>query len=94
MREDDRTAADRTHGDAGPWAVKLTSAAMAARRNLIVDGTMRDPDNLAKLCRKLRDAGYRIEARVMAVNALVSRLSIHALRAPSAGQRLRPLVEP
>lgn len=77
MREDDRTAADRTHGDAGPWAVKLTSAAMAARRNLIVDGTMRDPDNLAKLCRKLRDAGYRIEARVMAVNALVSRLSIH-----------------
>ncbi|CEH39650.1 conserved hypothetical protein [Xanthomonas citri pv. citri] len=77
MREDDCTAADRTHGDAGPWAVKLTSAAMAARRNLIVDGTMRDPDNLAKLCRKLRDAGYRIEARVMAVNALASRLSIH-----------------
>ncbi|CAH2898043.1 MAG: hypothetical protein PPHEMADM_3165 [uncultured Paraburkholderia sp.] len=73
MREDDRTAADRTHGDAGPWAVKLTSAAMAARRNLIVDGTMRDPDNLAKLCR----TGYRIEARVMAVDALVSRLSIH-----------------
>ncbi|APO88782.1 zeta toxin family protein [Xanthomonas euvesicatoria pv. euvesicatoria] len=77
MREDDRAAADRTHGDAGPWAVKLTSAAMAARRNLIVDGTMRDPDNLAKLCRKLREAGYRIEARVMAVNPLVSRLSIH-----------------
>lgn len=77
MRENDRTAADRTHGDAGVWAVKLTSAAIAARRNLVVDGTMRDPDNLAKLCCKLRDAGYKIDARVMAVNALVSRLSIH-----------------
>ncbi len=77
MRENDRTAADRTHGDAGPWAAQLTAAVMAARRNLVIDGTMRDPDNLAKLCRKLRTAGYRIEARVMAVNELVSRLSIH-----------------
>lgn len=77
MREDDRTAADRTHGDAGSWAVKLTSAAITSRRNLVVDGTMRDPESLATLCRKLRNHGYRVEARVMAVNGLVSRLSIH-----------------
>ncbi|CAG9260924.1 UDP-N-acetylglucosamine kinase (modular protein) [Burkholderia diffusa] len=77
MNEDDRSAADRTHADAGPWAAKLTSAAIAGRRHLVIDGTMRDPVGLSKLCQKLRNAGYRIEARVMAVNALVSRMSIH-----------------
>ena len=77
MRENDRDAADLTHRDAAGWAVKLTNLAIKERRNLVIDGTMRDPDSLAKLCSKLQSAGYRIDARVLAVNDLVSRLSIH-----------------
>ncbi|RMR16827.1 hypothetical protein ALP90_200151 [Pseudomonas amygdali pv. ulmi] len=77
MRENDRDAADHTHRDAAGWAVKLTNLAIKERRNLVIDGTMRDPDSLAKLCSKLQSAGYRIDARVLAVNDLVSRLSIH-----------------
>ena len=57
--------------------MKLTNLAIKERRNLVIDGTMRDPDSLAKLCSKLQSAGYRIDARVLAVNDLVSRLSIH-----------------
>ncbi|KAE8420458.1 zeta toxin-domain-containing protein [Aspergillus pseudocaelatus] len=77
MRENDLTASDRIHPDAGPWAVKLTRAAITARRNLVIDGTMRNADDLVALCRSFREAGYYIEARVMAVSRLVSRLSIH-----------------
>lgn len=77
MRENDRDAADLTHRDAAGWAVKLTNLAIKEHRNLVIDGTMRDPDSLAKLCGKLQSAGYRVDARVLAVNDLVSRLSIH-----------------
>ena len=77
MRENDRMAADRTHPDAGAWSVKLTNLAIKNRRNLLIDGTMRDPDSLAKLCSRLHSAGYRVEARVLAVDPLVSRMSIH-----------------
>jgi hypothetical protein len=77
MRENDRDAADLTHRDAAGWAVKLTNLGIKEHRNLVIDGTMRDPESLAKLCSKLQSAGYRIDARVLAVNDLVSRLSIH-----------------
>ncbi|KAE8162412.1 zeta toxin-domain-containing protein [Aspergillus tamarii] len=76
MRENDLTASDRIHADAGPWAVKLTRAAITARRNLVIDGTMRDSDNVVAQCRNFREAGYRVEARVMAVSRLVSLLGI------------------
>nr|WP_229653856.1 zeta toxin family protein [Pseudomonas syringae]QOU99734.1 hypothetical protein [Pseudomonas syringae pv. actinidiae] len=77
MHENDRMAADRTHPDAGAWSVKLTNLAIKNRRNLLIDGTMRDPESLAKLCSRLHSAGYRVEARVLAVDSLVSRMSIH-----------------
>ncbi|MFP3852356.1 zeta toxin family protein [Pseudomonas sp. W5-01] len=77
MRENDRDAADLTHRDAAGWAVKLTNLGIKEHRNLVIDGTMRDPESLAMLCSKLQSAGYRIDARVLAVNDLVSRLSIH-----------------
>ena len=77
MRQNDRLAADRTHPDAGAWSVKLTNLAIKNRRNLLIDGTMRDPDSLARLCSRLHTAGYRVEARVLAVDPLVSRMSIH-----------------
>jgi hypothetical protein len=77
MRENDRDAADLTHRDAAGWAVKLTNLGIKEHRNLVIDGTMRDPESLAKLCSKLQSAGYLIDARVLAVNDLVSRLSIH-----------------
>jgi hypothetical protein len=38
------------------------------RRNLVVDGTMRSPENIRDLTTRLKEQGYEVEARVLAVN--------------------------
>ena len=70
--EDPANAADRTHKEAGQWAQRLTGEAISGKRNLLVDGTMRNPDAVRDLSERLQASGYRIEARVMAVSPEVS----------------------
>ncbi len=77
MREDDTTAANKTHPDAGAWAGRLGRDAIASKRNVIFDQTSKDPGAVLDLARKLREAGYRVELRVMAVNPQVSEQRIH-----------------
>ncbi|WP_332908558.1 MULTISPECIES: zeta toxin family protein [Mycetohabitans] len=52
------------------------------RRNLVIDGTMRSPESIRDLAHRLKDAGYKVEARVMAVNAKIS-FARARLRGPS-----------
>ena len=72
LREDPQHAADLTHADAGRWAGRLTTAASDVRRDLVVDGTMRNPDSLRNLARRLKDRGYTLEVRGVAMPADVS----------------------
>lgn len=67
-RDDPQHAADRTQKEAGEWATRLTLAAVENRRNLVVDGTMRSPENIRDLTARLKEHGYEVEARVLAVN--------------------------
>lgn len=67
-KEDPQNAADRTHKEAGEWATRLTMVAVENRRNLVVDGTMRSPENIRDLTARLKESGYEVEARVLAVN--------------------------
>lgn len=69
---DPQNAADLTHKEASEWARRLTTAAVQGRRNLVIDGTMRDPEGILTLAGKLREHGYTVEARVIAVNPEVS----------------------
>ena len=69
---DPKNAADLTHKEAAEWARRLTTAAVKGRRNLVIDGTMRDPKGVLTLAGKLREHGYTVEARVIAVNPEVS----------------------
>lgn len=71
-RDDPQHAADRTQKEAGEWATRLTMAAAENRRNLVVDGTMRSPENIRDLAVRLKEGGYEVEARVMAVSAETS----------------------
>lgn len=71
-REDPQNAADRTQKEAGEWSTRLTMAAIEGRRNLVIDGTMRNPDNIRELATRLKEQGYTVEARVLAVNAETS----------------------
>ncbi|RQT22099.1 zeta toxin family protein [Burkholderia contaminans] len=72
LRDDPQHAADLTHADAGRWAGRLTTAASEARRDLVVDGTMRNPESLRNLARRLNERGYTLEVRGVAMPAEVS----------------------
>lgn len=76
MKQDNRNAAARVHGDASAWAFELFEAAVQARCNIIIDGTMRNTEKISRQCQRLREAGYRVEVRIMAVSELHSRLGI------------------
>lgn len=67
-KEDPQNAADRTHKEAAEWSMRLTVTAIEQRRNLVVDGTMRSPENMRALATRLKENGYDVEARVMAVD--------------------------
>lgn len=69
---DPKNAADLTHKEAAEWARRLTTATVQGRRNLVIDGTMRDPKGILTLAAKLREHGYTVEARVIAVSPEVS----------------------
>lgn len=69
---DPKNAADLTHKEAAEWARRLTTATVQGRRNLVIDGTMRDPKGVLTLAAKLREHGYTVEARVIAVSPEVS----------------------
>ncbi|MGN4155767.1 zeta toxin family protein, partial [Burkholderia gladioli] len=72
LRENPQHAADLTHVEAGRWSGRLTEAASEARRNLVIDGTMRNPESLRNLARRLNERGYTLEVRGVAMPADVS----------------------
>lgn len=78
LHTNDRTAANLTHPDAGVWAARLLVAGAAAKRNLIIDQTSKDPGALVNLSDKLRSLGYTVELRAMAVNEKISEQRIHS----------------
>lgn len=76
LRQDDQTAATYTAVDAGLWVEKAIAYAKAERFNVIIEGTMRDPNVVAGTAKSLRDAGYKIDARALAVPYHLSELGI------------------
>jgi len=77
MKSNDKMAANLTHPDAGIWAERLMRDGVAARRNIIIDQTSRDPIAMAKMTQGLKQAGYRVELHVIAVPRQVSEQRIH-----------------
>ena len=49
VKQNDRTAADLVQKDAGQWADELTQDAIKQRRNLVIDGTLKNPEKAKKL---------------------------------------------
>lgn len=72
------SAADLTHREAAEWSRRLTVTAQENHRNLVVDGTMRNPESIAMLTKSLRENGYEVEARVAAVRPELSMLRAQA----------------
>jgi hypothetical protein len=73
---DHQTAAETVHDDASKMSKELRSDAIHERRNLIIDGTLSDPDRAEQLCRQLRDSGYEVDVCALAVNERVSQRGV------------------
>ena len=76
-RTDPIHAGDRSHEQASTLAKRLTAAMVSERRNLIIDGTMGDPESVRKKIHLLRQHGYAIDVHVMAVNPELSKAQAH-----------------
>jgi len=76
MKADDKTAAFYTDRDTGSWVEKAIAQAKEQRVNLVIEGTMRNSDVVAETMQSLREAGYQIEARALAVNPRLSEQGI------------------
>ncbi|MBS3651896.1 zeta toxin family protein [Pseudaminobacter sp. 19-2017] len=74
---DPMTASRFTQGDAGIWSEKLLAAAAKRGVHVMFETTMRAPDKVEKIMTAGRSAGYRIEARVLAVSPRVSWQGCH-----------------
>lgn len=75
--ESGRTAASRVQSDAGRWGDELIQDASDARRNIIVDGTLKSPDKAEQLCEDLKSKGYRVEVHAIAVRKEDSELGVY-----------------
>ena len=72
MQQDDKTAAFYTDRDTGRWVEKAIDYAAKHRFNVVIEGTMRNPDAVAKTLSSFRAAGYETDARALAVNERLS----------------------
>lgn len=78
LATDDRTAAAATDQDSGRWVEMCLTHARENRYSVVVEGTMRNPAVPLATAAAFREAGYQVEAWVMAVDPLSSKLGILA----------------
>lgn len=72
QKADPETASRHTQMDAGIWTEKLLAAATERGASVVFETTMRRPENVERVIRTARDAGYEVEVRAVAVNPCVS----------------------
>lgn len=62
--------------DCSAWADQLRDAAIAAHRHMLIENTMRAPDQVRDAANALRSAGYSTEARLLAVHPATSEVAL------------------
>lgn len=77
QQTDPENAAFYTDRDSGRWVEKTIEHAKSLGVNMVIESTMRNPATFEKTSESLREAGYRVEARAMAVPAAESWQGVH-----------------
>jgi len=81
LAADDREhAMERSQRDATRLASAVLKQAVQQKYNVLVEGTLRDPNAAVSLAKQLRNNGYRVEIHAVAAPELASRVGL-ALRA-------------
>jgi len=62
--------------DCSQWVDMLSKSATTNNRNQLIENTMRDPAQVRATSKTLRNAGYEIEVRIVAVHSSVSEVSL------------------
>ncbi|MEG2260460.1 MAG: zeta toxin family protein [Raoultibacter sp.] len=73
---DDALAAFHTDADTGIWVAKALEFVKSARSNMLIEGTLRNPEVTMGSAQALRSAGYRCELHVVVAHEFFSRLRI------------------
>jgi len=76
-RQDPLNASARSQHDAGLCVQELRKLAVEEKRNVMEEGTFRSPDNAERFVTALKNAGYRVELRILAVPPDQSLLGIY-----------------
>ncbi|EMA4439484.1 zeta toxin family protein [Acinetobacter baumannii] len=78
MVKDDKSAAYHTHEDASLWSKQLFTAAIAEKKNIVLDQVSSDSETLKLKIQELRNNGYKlVQWHVMAVSPKISRQRIY-----------------
>lgn len=73
----DLQSAARTQHDASVWRDKVLLSSIQNRRNIIMEGVFKDGDGLLKTIAQLKEAGYEVVVRFLAVHRRQSILGVH-----------------
>ena len=78
-----RLPSSETQADAGRLANALRLMAIEARRNIVEEGTFRNPQSVQRFVDRLQEQGYKVEMVVVATSREESLLGIYQRRASS-----------
>jgi predicted ABC-type ATPase len=86
---------DLAREDVNEWLRQAGDFAIANKRNVIMDGTLRDKDHTVRLAETYRQAGYKIELNIVATHERNSHTSIfERYEEGLASTRIGRFVEP
>lgn len=91
--ENPRQAASLVQSEASYFGERLKEAAIEKRTNLIIDGTLSNPDKAEQMVRDLKTRGYEIEIHAVAVDSETSTQRVE-LRYQSGLDRGKPRYVP
>jgi len=77
VKSDPYSAASKVHYDSSLWAEELRDEAIKNKKDLLVDGTLSNPEKADNLVNQLKSKGYEIEVRALAVQKEKSELGIY-----------------
>ncbi len=74
---DSKPTSEQTQADAGRLVAVLRDQAIQGRRNIVEEGTFRDPDSTGKFVQALSERGYKVELFAVATSREESLLGIY-----------------
>lgn len=76
LKQDDKKFAEHTDPDSRGWTKELFDKAIELKLNIIFETTMRESGPLSKTLAALKEAGYQIEAKIVACHERMSTTGI------------------